>query len=276
MMKITTIARVCLMLACVVGTSLFGASVSAEDDPTAAGIARYRELIADDNPADLWEARGEEIWKTAAGPKKASFQRCDLGKGPGVIKGAYAELPRYFADTNQVMDLEGRLVFCMTSLQGKSPSEAIAQHFGDGSKHSDLEALSAYIAAASRGMPMAVTADLPQEKAMVALGRQIFFYRAGSDDFSCATCHGQSGTRIRLQTLPNLLVPEGARAAYTTWPAYRVSQGEFRTMQNRLYDCFRQQRFPEPIYGSEVITALTIFMAKNAQGGVFNAPGIKR
>jgi len=34
-----------------------------------------------------------------------------------VLKGAYVELPRYFADTGKVMDLETRLVYCMKTLQ---------------------------------------------------------------------------------------------------------------------------------------------------------------
>ena len=82
--------------------------------------------------------------------------------------------------------------------------------------------------------------------------------------------------RIRLQDLPNLLNKSNAQAAYGTWPAYRVSQGEVRTMQHRLNDCFRQQRFPEPLYGSDVITAVTMFLAKSADGGVYNGPALKR
>ena len=42
--------------------------------------------------------RGEELWQTKAGPKAATLQQCDLGKGPGVVQGAYVELPRYFKD----------------------------------------------------------------------------------------------------------------------------------------------------------------------------------
>jgi sulfur-oxidizing protein SoxA len=82
--------------------------------------------------------------------------------------------------------------------------------------------------------------------------------------------------RIRLQDLPNLTKPEDARKAYTTWPAYRVSQGELRSMQWRLNDCFRQQRFPELEFVSPASIALTMFLAKNANGGTFNAPAIKR
>ena len=35
-----------------------------------------------------------------------------------MVDGAFAELPRYFADAGQVMDLETRLMWCMEKLQG--------------------------------------------------------------------------------------------------------------------------------------------------------------
>lgn len=240
-------------------------------------IAKYRQMLADGNPAELWEARGEGLWKQKQGPKQVTLEGCDLGLGAGVVKGAYVQLPRYFSDTQKVQDLESRLISCRVNLQGFTPAEARKTPFGAGNeKKADMEALVAYITGESRGQKMAVTASHPKEAAAYEQGKQIFFHRAGPHDFSCATCHAADNKRIRLQDLPNLLNPENAQRAYGAWPAYRVSQGEVRTMQHRLWDCFRQQRFPEPGYGSEVITALTLYLAKNAQGGVYDAPAIKR
>jgi sulfur-oxidizing protein SoxA len=113
-------------------------------------------------------------------------------------------------------------------------------------------------------------------KTMYALGEKMFYYRGGTHDFACATCHGDDDKRIRLQDLPNLTTREGARKAYTTWPAYRVSQGELRTMEWRLADCFRQQRFPELVYDSDAAIALTTFLAHNANGAPYDGPAIKR
>ena len=76
---------------------------------TADEIAKYREALQQGNPAELWEARGEDLWKQKRGPRDASLERCDLGQGPGVVKGAYAHLPKYFADAGKVMDVEQRL-----------------------------------------------------------------------------------------------------------------------------------------------------------------------
>jgi len=101
--------------------------------------------------------------------------------------------------------------------------------------------------------------------------------RGGPYDFSCATCHGVDSQRIRLQDLPNISHnKQDAARAFTTWPAYRVSQGALRTMQWRLNDCFRQQRFPEPIFISQGTIDLITFLGVNANGAKMDSPAIKR
>jgi sulfur-oxidizing protein SoxA len=139
-----------------------------------------------------------------------------------------------------------------------------------------MEALVAYVTSESKGVKMDVPMSHPKEREAYAIGEKIFYFRGGPHDFSCATCHGADNQRIRLQDLPNLTKAEGAQRGYTTWPAYRVSQGELRSFQWRLYDCFRQQRFPELDFTSEASVALTTFLARNANGAAFNAPAIKR
>jgi len=251
-------------------------TVALAQNSTVEGIAKYRAALQDGNPAELWEARGEGLWKTAGGPNKASLEKCDLGLGPGVVKAAYAQLPKYFADADRVMDLETRIVHCMVTLQGHTPADAKKNPFGSGDRKSDMEAFVAYVTAESRGIKMNVSDKHPKEQEAYRLGEKMFFFRGGSHDFSCATCHGEDDKRIRLQDLPNLMKLEGAQKAYTTWPAYRVSQGELRSFQWRLYDCFRQQRFPELEFTSDASIALTTFLARNANGAAFDAPAIKR
>ena len=239
-------------------------------------IAKYRAALQDGNPAELWEVRGEALWKTPAGPSKASLEKCDLGLGPGVVKGAYAQLPRYFADADRVMDLETRLVWCRVTRQGMSEADAKKNPFGGPNNKADMEALVAYVTSQSRGVTMNVALNHPKEQESYRIGEKIFFFRGGTHDFGCVTCHAEDGKRIRLQDLPNLTTREGAQKAYTTWPAYRVSQGELRSFQWRLNDCFRQQRFPELVFTSDASIALTMYLARNANGAAFDAPAIKR
>ena len=254
-------------LACVQGVNA---------QPTAAeGIARYREMLADGNPADLFEAKGESLWQQKRGPKSASLERCDLGKGPGVVKGAFVELPRWFADTQRVQDLESRLLTCMDNLQGLDAAAITATPFGRG-EQANMEALAAFVSAASRGQKMSLPQGHAKEREMFELGKRVFFFRGGPYDFSCASCHGEAGKRIRLQDLPELTKNPGDGIGFAAWPAYRVSSGEMWSMQRRLNDCYRQQRFPFPGFASDATIALGVYMGVNAKGAESIAPAIKR
>jgi L-cysteine S-thiosulfotransferase len=239
------------------------------------GIARYRQMLADGNPAELFEAKGEGLWKNKRGPKNASLQACDLGKGPGVVKGAFVELPRWFADTQRVQDLESRLLTCLETLQGLDAKAIAATPFGRGEQQ-NMEALVAYVASESRGQKMNLPQGHAKEREMFEVGKRVFFFRGGPYDFSCASCHGEAGKRIRLQDLPDLTKNPGDGIGFAAWPAYRVSSGELWGMQRRLFDCYRQQRFPAPGYASDATVALSVYMGVNAKGAESIAPSIKR
>ena len=251
------------------------AGVALAQGSTTDEIERYRQMISEGNPAELYEMRGEELWRTKAGPKNASLEKCDLGLGPGVTKGAYAQLPRYFADTDKVQDAESRLLTCMEQLQGIDPKEVINGRWGQG-KRADVVAIVTWLSGESKGVKVSVQPKHPKEKEAYALGRKAFYFQGGPHDFSCASCHGEDGKRIRLQDLPNITKPEGAHKGWTSWPAYRVSSGQMWSMQHRLEDCYRQQRFPEPVYASDLTIALSYFMAANSNGYQMATPGIKR
>jgi L-cysteine S-thiosulfotransferase len=257
--------------------SAWGASSDAQQArSTADEIKRYREALGDGNPAELGEMRGAGLWKQKRGPKNASLEQCDLGLGPGVVKGAYAQLPRYFPDTDKVQDAESRLVTCMVTLQGIKEEDAKKNPFSAPARPSDIEALTTYVAGESRGLKLNVPIRHPKEVAAFEAGERLFHRRAGPHDFACTSCHSESGKRIRLQDLPKLTDPAEAQKVFTTWPAYRVSQGAVRTMQHRLYDCYWQMRHPELDYASDTATALMVYMAKYANGGEMDAPAMKR
>ena len=42
-------------------------------DPTAAEFDKFREIMEQDNPAELFEVKGEELWRAHRGPKNASL-----------------------------------------------------------------------------------------------------------------------------------------------------------------------------------------------------------
>src|SRR2546423_862069 len=155
-------------------------------------IERYRQPLHEGNPAELYEAPGEDLWKTTRGPENAP--------------------------------------------------------------------------------PM----SHPKERLAYQAGERLFYYRAGPYDFGCVTCHGDEGKRIRLQSLPKMDNAKDAQRAFGTWPGYRVSEGELRSMQWRMWECIRQMRFPELEFASDASIALITYLAQKAEGGTFIAPAIKR
>jgi L-cysteine S-thiosulfotransferase len=273
-LRSTLLMAVCAVLAAA------GVAIAQDDADTEKAIEKYRQMLKDDpwsNPALLDADRGEALWTTARGPKNVTLERCDLGKGPGKVDGAFAELPRYFADADAVMDVETRILWCMETLQGFSRADLVKRpHPGAGQQVKELGAIATYVASKSSGLKFAAKLDAPKEQDAVALGEALFFRRSGPFDFACATCHDAKGQRIRLQALPHLSSPAEARMVVGEWPAYRVSTTHVMTLQHRLFDCFWQMRMPEAELGSEASVALIAYLAKQAEGGTIAAPGLKR
>ena len=244
---------------------------------TADGLAVGRQMLAEDNPGELWVERGRKLFHEKRGPGKASLEQCDFGLGPGRIEGAFAQLPRYFSDTAQVQDLESRLMTCMVGLQGFKREDIVRSRFGTLDHDSDMEALVSFIGSKSNGMRMNAPLEHPRERQIYKAGEYLFHRRSGPLDFACATCHSEEGKRIRLQELPNMTDAKQVQAVVgTAWPAYRGTQSTVRTMQHRLYDCNWQMRLPDLGYASDMSIALTSYLNHRGNGGVIQLPGVRR
>jgi len=230
-------------------------------------------MMMPDNPAYWVAEEGEELFMEKRGPKNASLEGCDFGKGPGVLEGAYTEMPRYFADTDEVMDLESRLVHCMITLQGFSKKDAaIKKRHGSGS---DMMKLQTYIGGLSNGYAWNPPMDHTKEKAMRDAGEDMFYRRSGSFDFSCNTCHGETGKRIRASVLPNINVPEEWTKAIS-WPAFRVGHDNVRSSQHRVRGCYWQMRQGRIEAASAASIALISYWTDAARGQPAILPDMKR
>ncbi len=230
-------------------------------------------MMMPDNAA-LWTAEdGEALFREKRGPNQASLETCDLGKGPGVVEGAYVELPRFFEDAGRVMDLESRLVYCMTTIQGFSPDDPeVFKRHGSGS---DMMKLQTYIASKSSGYAWNPPMEHPLETAMRDAGEVLFYRRAGTSDFACATCHTSTGKRIRASVLPNINASHEWTKAIS-WPAYRVGQQDVRSSNHRIRGCYWQMRQPQSIPGSDAAIALMSFWTDAARGEPAILPDKKR
>jgi sulfur-oxidizing protein SoxA len=230
-------------------------------------------MMLPDNPA--WDVveEGEKLFKTARGPKNASLEQCDFGKGPGVLDGAYVELPRYFADTGKVMDIDTRLAYCMKTLQGFTDAdEAVKKKHGS---DSDIMKLQSYISSKSNGYAWNPPMNHPLEKAMRDAGEVMFYRRAGTMDFSCASCHSQTGKRIRASVLPSVYDPMDWTKAIS-WPSQRTSHDQVRSSQHRVLECLWQMRYPNIKIGSDASIAYISFWTDAARGQPAILPDLKR
>ena len=245
------------------------------DDNESAYLTQSEQniMMMPDNAA-LWTAEeGKALFLEARGPNEKSLETCDLGKGPGVVDGAYVELPRYFEDTGRVMDLESRLVYCMTSIQGFAPDDPeVKQRHGS---DSDMMKLQTFIASRSSGLPWNPPMDHPLEQAMRDAGEVLFYRRAGTSDFSCSTCHTNTGNRIRASVLPSINQPHEWTKAIS-WPAFRVGHQQVRSSHHRIRGCYWQMRQPQSIPGSEAAIALMSFWTDSARGAPAILPDKKR
>lgn len=242
-------------------------------DPLAVG----RQMLAEDNPGELFIDRGKRLFHEKRGPRNVSLEQCDLGLGPGKLEGASAQLPRYFPDTDSVQDLESRLLTCMVQLQGFKREDLIKKAISSPrSLGSDMENLALYITSRSNGKKMNVSLSHQKEYDMYKAGEYFFHRRSGQTDFACVTCHGEPDKRIRLQDLVNMTDKKQIQEVVATWPAYRGGHDTIRTMQWRLSDCVWQMRLPDLEYASDLTIALTTYLHYQGNGAVIKVPGFKR
>ena len=117
-----------ILLAALFAAFAFSQTAIAQDAETEKGA---REISSDAEGGPVGQPR-----RPRCGPRRdavghearaehVSLEQCDLGKGPGKLDGAFAELPRYFADADKVMDLETRLLWCMEKLQGFNRADLV-------------------------------------------------------------------------------------------------------------------------------------------------------
>ncbi|BDG15751.1 sulfur oxidation c-type cytochrome SoxA [Thermus brockianus] len=201
-------------------------------------------------PGELFVEEGKELF-FRKGPSGKTLEACDFGKGPGVLEGVYAILPKYFPDTKRVEDLETRVYTCMQRVQGFKPEEI---------KRDEVKAITAYIASFSSKAKIQVVPKHPVELAMYNLGRELWYQRAGARDMSCAVCHEQyAGQRVRLS--PVRSPKEGLG---NEWPAYRFEADKLYTMEDRIAFCYESIAIPAPEFYSEPYIALTLYMLAEA------------
>lgn len=211
---------------------------------------------------DLAVEQGKENFAKAKGANGKTCSTCHGANGEKV-KHAFTSMPKYYKDADKVLDLDSRIKFCLQ----KNMDEKKVEH------KDDLVNLAFYVASLSNGQKIKTKASHAKEKEMYAIGEKLWYARAGDNDFSCSTCHEvYGGKRIRLQ---GLMILKLDKVSYR-WPAYRFSNQENWTMEDRIQGCYKQMKMPKPAHFDETVTALSEYMMIKSSGAKVQIPGFVR
>lgn len=212
-------------------------------------------MAADANPAQLWVQQGRELW--AAGPR--ACQSCH-GGAEHSMRGVVARFPAWVAGggAGRVMNLAQRVQQCRVERQGLPawPPES-----------EPLLALTAFVAAQSRGLPLAPPAT-PALDAAAAQGRALWGQRMGALNLSCAQCHDERAG----QRLGGSLIPQGHVEDY---PLYRLEWQSLGSLQRRLRNCASGVRAQVWDWDAPELLALEVYLARRSGGMPMQSPGLR-
>ncbi|MFN3813347.1 MAG: sulfur oxidation c-type cytochrome SoxA [Aquificaceae bacterium] len=228
-------------------------------------VKKQKELLLKEMgilPGDVYAEQGRDMFNKTMGTQGKSCASCH-GQDGRYLKGAYAHMPRYYKDMDDVADLDTRIKFCMEKYMGVQ-----------GVKHDiNFKSIATYVATLSNGIKMDVKLDHPKEKEAYERGKELWYARVGKMDFSCSVCHDTfGGQRIRLQVLAKVRQDKVA----THWPAYRFSNDQLWTMEDRIRGCYTQIRVIPPPHFNWAQIALSLYMAYESNGGLIETPGFVR
>jgi sulfur-oxidizing protein SoxA len=205
----------------------------------------------------LWVDRGARSFAESVG--KASCLSCHAANGERSLVGAAATYPKIDVSTGTLVNLEGRINLCRTRHQGITPLAYESE---------PLLALTAYVAALARGQPYDVIVD-GAAAPYFARGRDYFFTRRGQLNLACNQCHDDNfGKMLRGDRL--------SQGHPTAFPGYRLEWQRFGSLHRRIHDCDTGVRAEPHAIGSEIYTALELYLVWRAGKLPIEVPGVRR
>ena len=208
------------------------------------------------NPAMLWVAEGNALWRRNTGSADKSCASCH-GQVSS-LQGVAAQYPRFDNQSQKPVNLGERINLCRQRHQ-LAPTLS----------HQDerLIALEALVAHQSRGMSIRPDTD-PRLQAFRQRGEALFSQRFGQLDLSCAQCHDQQAGRL----LGGTVIPQ---AHPTGYPLYRLEWQGMGTLQRRLRNCMSGVRAAPFAFGSEELLGLELYLAQRAVGMPLETPAVR-
>lgn len=200
------------------------------------------------NPAQLWLKDGQARFA-------ADCARCHDAAS---MRGVAARHPAWDAASGKPLTLGGRIAACQVR-HVKGPNLA--------AESEARLALETFVAAQSRGLPIAPPADARLEP-WRARGRALFEQRLGQLDLACTHCHDRAaGQRLGGSPIP--------QAHPTAYPIYRLEWQTVGSLQRRMRGCLSGVRAEPFGWDSDEATALELFLMQRAAGMPIESPGVR-
>jgi sulfur-oxidizing protein SoxA len=208
------------------------------------------------NPGMLWVLEGEALWQQQAA-NAPSCAGCH-GDAKDSMRGAAARYPAFNDRLNRPINLQQRINLCRSKNQQQPAFEPESR---------PLLALSAFIGAQSRGLPIA-----PPEDARLAPhlenGRLFFKTPMGQLGLSCAQCHDDNwGGRLAGAPIP--------QAHPTGYPIYRLEWQTLGSLQRRLRNCLTGIRAEPFDWDAPEMVELELYLMKRAAGMNIETPAVR-
>lgn len=242
-------------------TLLMGGEQFAMSD---ADRAMYEEML-ENNPAEMDIEWGGELVEANCGGDAglAKFLGVSEAKLPEYISG----FPRYIKRFDAVLGID-QVMQALMAEKGHKPFKLSSK---------EMFAMLAYAKSLANEEPIRIDVNAnPQMKAAYALGEEVFMTPRGGRGLSCNSCHSADiiGSVLRTQPLPDL----GAAGAGATWPAYRMTKSQLRTLQRRFQGCMENALLAVIPIGSNEMVGLEVYvtnLSKEKQKTIA-IPGLKR
>ena len=206
------------------------------------------------NPGQLWVREGEALWTRAPTAGRA----CVACHAVDTLPGLAARFPRWDEQRHRPQTLAGRIDQCRVQHQQGKPQ---------GPDGAEVLALSAYLGARSRGLPLKpdTRAEL---NAWQARGEALWMQRMGQLNLACVHCHDQrAGARLGGAT-----IPQGHATGY---PTYRLEWQDLGSLERRLRNCVTGVRAEPWPPGADEWLALEVYLARRAARMSIETPAVR-
>jgi sulfur-oxidizing protein SoxA len=241
----------------------FAASAHAQKEPRRSGFdemsPQTQAMQRDDtqNPAMLFVADGEALWRRPAGGEGRSCASCHADARAS-MRGVAARYPAFDASLARPVTLGERIDLCRTRRQQADAWRP---------ESAERLALEAFVALQSRGQPIAPPED-PRLAPFRARGEAHYRQRIGQLDLACAQCHDDHAG----QRLGGSPIPQGHPTGY---PVYRHEWQALGSLQRRLRGCYGGVRAEPPPYGAIELVELELYLATRAAGMKVESPAVR-